>query len=196
MGPRTGSPAAETRKNRFIWPILLGVCLLAVRFSPADAATEEVTHQVTVVVVPPSLSFSESEDVSLNFQSGGAGSESEAQTVSYWIKNNNASRSASEGVLTATLQKLPDGIELTADSGSFTNHGPAGGVNLTESASGFQLLTVSEPVSLADQESSVGLGTEGSLLKGQLPVTWKAKAAATLSSGDQPIPVTITLKES
>lgn len=198
MGPRPGSPAAETRYDVFILlsAVLLGAGVWILPTSPTQAASKEVSHNVTVVVVQPALSFSEPEEVSLQFEGTEAGSESESQTVTYRLKSNNASTGSAEGILTATLHGPAEGIELRADPGSFANEGPAGGVILVESDPGFQTLADSIPVSLADKGPSLGYGTEGTILNGNLSVTWKAAATENLSSDEYPLAVTITLKES
>ena len=137
MGPRSGSPATETlRAQKAVSHrraatrggaaafLFLGLGLIP---PAAWAATAETSHQVTVVVVPSSLSV-------------------------------------------ATVNP-PEGIELKADVGTFTNNGTDGDIVLHPASSGDQVVGT-DPTPLADKE--ITSGTQANVLNGTLPVTWKA----------------------
>lgn len=212
MGPRQGSPAAEPHKvdKRAFLPsglfdrpgrtayffILLALCFLgAGSAQPVHGASDQITQSITVVVVKPSLSFSDDNPQdSLRFESNQAGSESNLQTVHYQVKTNTSSPTAFNGVISAKVEGGVPGIQLKADPGPFSNQGTAGNVVLRESRTGFLTIGTSQPVPLADK--GVTVGPQGTVINGSLPVTWKAVAKEKLPPGDYPVVVTLSIKES
>ncbi len=190
MGPRQGSPAAETLKEKLFF---IGICLILLLggfAKPCGARTAEISRSVTVVVVEPMLSLKEDTgDFSLAFKEGAAGTTSTAQSVEYRLHGNTLSSSAFDGVVSAKLSNTLEGIEVQADVGVFTNQGTPGNIELKEHAAGFQTVDT-VPVPLADKQS-----TRTTVVNGQLPITWKATATQNLPSGSQSSILTLTLKE-
>ncbi len=193
MGPRQGSPAAETQRKKFttfllaVW--ILGSCTLP----SAWAATSEVTHQVTVVVVPPELSLkNEGENPSLTFSRRAAGSQSAPYEASYRIASNTLPTESYAGVVSARIEEIPDGILLQADVGSFSNNGTKGNIVLYENIPGYKTLG-KELIPLADK--TVTSGTQAGVLNGTLPISWQAIATKKLSLENNTLVVTVTLKD-
>ena len=91
MGPRQGSPAAETLRETLSF---IGICLILLGgfAKPCGAGTAEVSHSVTVVVVEPTLSLKDDTGhFSLAFKEGSAGASSTTQLVHYQIHGNTLS---------------------------------------------------------------------------------------------------------
>ena len=212
MGPRQGSPAAETQKEedkafvsrsrsrdrkwRFLFlpsSLILGItCWWS---PPALGASAEVKHTVTVVVVRPVLSISsDNEAPSLVFSDTRSGSQKETQPIQYQVAGNALPTGAYEGVLSAKIATSPSGrIVLQADIGSFANNGTSGNIVLHEQFPGYQTIgKTSTP--LATKEAS--FGPQSTILNGTVPVTWKATTSEKLHSGLHTVTVILTLKDS
>lgn len=198
MGPRTGSPAAETQKNEGDTLRRLGAALLAascvLQAAPCWARTAETSHSVTVVVVQPALSITDDTgDFSLTLERGDAGTTSDTRVVNYRVHGNNLPTGAVEGLLSAKIARSSSEISIQADVGSFANEGSPGNIELLEHASGFQEVTL-DPVPLADKEANPNSQTKA--LHGSIPIAWKATASGDLAAGSYPVVVTVTLKDS
>ena len=201
MGPRSGSPAAETPRARAVlcrrassrWRgTAIFICLLWPA-SSVLAASVETSHNVTVVVVPTALSVSDDAgDFSLEFDEAAAGSQSSPQVVNYRVSGNSLPAGALSGVVSASVSSPGQGIELVADVGSFVNNGTEGNILLQEASSGDRVVGQT-PVALADKGATSG--TQAKVLNGTLPVVWKATAGQDLSAGQYPVSLIVTLKD-
>ena len=203
MGPREGSPAPETLRARAVLfhraarcgrTTALFILALLGWTALGWAATAEVHHEITVVVVHPQLSMDNpSESVPLTFSDRDVGSGSQAQRTEYRIATNAVSSLPYDGVVSAQVEKgSSSDILLEADVGSFTNLGAQGGSFLYEHAEGFQAIG-SEPTSLA--RKSQGSDAQSDILNGELPVRWRAKAVHPLRESSYTVFVTVTLKD-
>ena len=203
MGPRSGSPATETLRAKAVLFrraatsggaaafLFLSLGLIA----PVGwAATVETSHQVTVVVVPTSLSVADDtgSSSSLKFNDPAVGSQSSSQTVNYRVSGNSFPSGALSGVVSVSMVNPPEGIELKADVGAFTNNGTDGDILLRQSSSGEQVIGT-DLTPLADKETTSG--TQDNVLNGTLPVTWTAGSEQDLPEGEYPVTLTVTLKD-
>lgn len=208
MGPRSGSPAAETptwvlstvlsaaRREAGKVSFLLFILGVASSGCPPLCwpASVDDSHSVRIVVVNPGLSISDDTgDFSLTFDRGYRGAGSSTQVVNYKVYGNGMPANALDGVITAKISNSINGIELGADVGGFTNVGTPGNIELREHASGFQEVG-SQPVPLADKGATTG--TQARVLNGSIPITWQATATEDLSAGQYPVTLTVTLKDS
>ena len=162
--------------------------------SPARAASVETSHQVTVIVIPPSLSFQEENGTSssLTFDEPESGEESNEQRVNYRLGGNSFSSGPVPGLVTATVES-PEGIQMKAELGTFTNDGTRGNILLRAAVSGEQVIG-EVPVELAEKGPTAGPQAE--VLNGTLPVYWKASATQDLFSDNYQTTLTVTLKDS
>ena len=212
MGPRAGSPAAETQlKNKTSCPagrdsgrrvrrflISMGAGFLAASqgLFPATCwgRSAEVSHSVSVVVIEPMLSLSDdTEDFSLSLGRDAAGASGNAQVVNYQIYGNVIPTAPVKGIISGKLSGGQEGIEIQADVGSFANQGTPGHAQLQEHLIGFQTIG-DELVPLADKGASSG--NQGGILNGTIPIAWKATTTDDLPAGTYPVFLTVTLKES
>ena len=203
MGPRPGSPAAETPRARAVlhrraslrWR---GVALFIFSFllwpvSSSLAASVETSHTVTVVVVPTSLSMSDdAENFRLEFDDPMAGSDSSTRQVHYRVSGNAFSTGALPGIVSAEAECPTEEIELKAEVGSFVNDGTEGNILLHASAAGEQVVG-SVPVPLAGKEQTSG--EQAAMLNGTVPVEWKARSTRELSLDEYIVTLTVTLRD-
>jgi hypothetical protein len=143
------------------------LAIVGVSLRRAEAASQEVSHQVTVVVVKPALSFSqEADEIALVFEAGEPNSESRPQTVLYRL-NRNTADDRTANILTISVKDPPQEIELQSD------------LSPTIDLDAQHLANVTAP---SPSRS--------------LPITWKAVSKKPLASDSYPVAVLITLKES
>ena len=203
MGPRPGSPAAETPRARAVLHrrALLrrrGAALFIFSFllwpaSSSLAASVETSHTVTVVVVPPSLSVSDDAgDFRLEFDDPMAGSDSSTRRVHYRVSGNAFSTGVLPGIVSAQAECPKEEIELKAEVGSFVNNGTEGNILLHASVAGEQVVG-SVPVPLAGKGRTSG--EQASMLNGTVPVDWKARSTGELSLDEYIVTMMVTLKD-
>lgn len=149
------------------------------------------TNHTVTVTVPQVLSISsDAGSFTLPFQGyAKAGDESWAQTVNYTVESNNMSQADGSPAINANLDFAYDRIDLKADMGSYTK--TSGNTSLVEAQSGFVTIGTSN-VALANK-SNTDAGTDGKLLNGTFPVTYKAVATSDVPAGDQTHILSITL---
>lgn len=183
MGPRTGSPAAETQYKLFVLlACSMGLCLFP---KAAIAETSYATQELEIIVVPPEMGLSESRPSQMQT--------AESTLSLYRIKNNFVSDTAIEGFLSAQLKDSSEPIRVTASVGSFQSDSPQPEAQL-HPVSGNRTLTKSSSVPLLDKGYSNQYQAHS--LSGTVPVTWEAKSNSRGSSDDSPIVfVTLTLKD-
>lgn len=213
MGPSSGSPAAEIQLKSAPLPagrgrgrpvrcllisLSLGAGFLAASQglfpSPCWGRSVETSHNVSVIVVEPVLSLSDDAgDLSLRLEGGNTGASSDARVVNYHVYGNVIPTTPVAGVISGKLAGGPEGIEIQADVGCFSNQGTAGHAQIQEHHAGFQAVGA-ELVPLADKGASSG--DQGGVLNGTLPIAWKATSTGGLPDGTHPVILTITLKDS
>jgi len=203
MGPRQGSPAAETHKKVAPFPstqrwrgkvFLFALGLIALLDPEGGwAASVDDTHTITVVIVQSALSITDDTgNFSLALSNGNAGSESAARMVNYRVQGNTLPTGALEGVISARIGQEIQGIELQGDVGTFVNTGTPGNIVLQENRPGYQAIGA-VPVSLANKGATSG--TQATIVNGTLPIAWKAVAREDLPASEQILSLTITLKD-
>lgn len=174
----------------------IGIAALALALAWGSAtigyAADWVTTSHTVTVsVPEVLSISsDAPSFTLPFQAyAKAGDESWAQAVNYTVEANNMRQADSSPAINANLDFLYDRIDLKADMGDFVQ--TSGNTALVEAAAGFMTIGTSN-VALANKGNTT-LGSDGKLLRGSFPVTYKAVATDDVPSGDQTHILYVTL---
>ena len=157
--------------------------------SSALSSSETYTNHVTIEV--PSYLFIEGDRKDLNFKFSDykPGSESETQTVAYTVMGNGMMQSEGAPAITARLDgTLPD-IDFKARVESYAKQG--GNTELGAVVPDFVTVKDSDTV-LARKANSTG---DGKLLRGQLQVSYKAVAAASLQAGQYAQGLTLTLTD-
>ncbi len=201
MGPRSGSPATETLRARAVVHrraatrgVGTALFLLVLGWAALSwANSAETSHNVTVVVIKPALSIQDDAgDFALTFDRRAAGSESNSRVVNYRVSGNSLPTGPLPGVVSASVSGAAEGIDLKADVGQFVNNGTEGNILLHAASSGEQVVG-QVPVALAGKEATTG--TQASVINGTLPVAWKASATQDLSSGNYPVTLTVTVKD-
>lgn len=155
-------------------------------------AADWVTTSHTVTVsIPEVLSISsDAATFTLPFQGyAKTGDESWAQTVNYTVEANNMRQADSSPAINANLDFLYDRIDLKADMGAYVR--TSGNTELVEAESGFVTIGTSN-VTLANK-GNTDQGSDGKLLHGTFPVTYKAVATSDVPSGDQVHILNVTL---
>ena len=140
------------------------------------------SHMVTVSV-PEVLSISsDAANFTLPFQAyAKQGDESWAQTVNYTVESNNMRQADGSPAINANLDFSYDRLALKADMGSYVK--TSGNTSLVEAASGFVTIGM-QNITLANKGNTTQ-GSDGKLLRGTFPVTYKAVATDDVPSGDQ-----------
>lgn len=166
----------------------IGIVALALTVAWGSAtmgyAADFVTTTSTVTVsVPEVLSISsDAATFTLPFQGyAKTGDESWAQTVTYTVESNNMRQADSSPAINANLDFLYDRIDLKADMGDYIK--TSGNTSLVEAGSGFVTIGT-DNVTLANK-GNTDQGSDGKLLRGTFPVTYKAVATSDVPSGDQ-----------
>lgn len=152
--------------------------------NPFIGLAAEVVAQSTVTVsVPEVLSISsDATSFTLPFQEyAKAGVESWAQTVTYTVKSNQMQQADGAAAITAKLDFPYDRIDLKAEVGSYTK--TSGNTELVAAAPGFVTIGTSN-VTLANKANTTA-GTDGKMLNGSIPITYKAVATDDVPAGDQ-----------
>ena len=141
------------------------------------------TSHVVTVSVPEVLSISsDAANFTLPFQGyAKQGDESWAQTVTYTVESNNMRQSDGSPAINANLDFPYDRVDLKADMGNYAK--TSGNTSLVENASGFVTIG-SQNVTLANK-GNTDQGSDGKMLRGTFPVTYKAVATGDVPSGDQ-----------
>lgn len=155
--------------------IVIGLLLINVPYS--FAGTKTVQHAVTVSV-PTILDITaDTSNFTLTFADFAKNSETDLKTVNYTVKANNMTKVT--GVVTAQLGTLFTNIDLKADVGAYNKLG--GTASLIEAASGFTTVLAASAVSLANRQIDSGTGK---IVRGVLPITYKAVATNDLDAGN------------
>lgn len=169
--------------------LLLAFALLFPSVPDSVASSETFTNRVTVEI--PSYLFitADQPNMQLSFDHYLAGSETNSETVIYQVIGNNMAQSDGAAALTAHLDGTFPDLDLSVQVGSYAK---AGG-NTELSAVSSQFIAIQESDTLiAKKSNSTG---DGKLLKGQLPLTFKAIARANLQAGRHSRSLTLTFTD-
>jgi len=174
----------------------LSACLTLALFvglsgmSVASAAEFETTSHVVTVSVPQVLSISaDTSAIALTFSDFSTGSETDQQTVVYTVSSNNMGQADGATAINANLDFLYDRIDFQAQVGAYTK--VSGNTELAPAQAGFVSIGTSN-VAIANKANST-LGSDGRILNGSIPVTYKAVATDDVISGDQIHSLFVTL---
>lgn len=155
----------------------------------AWASQDSETHQVTIQV-PEILSIEASaSNFTLALNDFVSGSESDSQTIQYTVKSNKNLAAQGAVLIKAKLDSNFQDLDLSADVGAYTKQG--GNASLTEAASG-NVKILATDTNLAKKVTDSG---NGRIIRGVLPITYKAKATADLSAGQQVRTLTLTFTD-
>ncbi len=158
--------------------MILTLCLA----SSAVADVVNVQHAVTVRV-PTILSLSaDTSAFTLTLADFVSGTESDTKTVIYTVKSNDIQQADGATVIDAALDFDYDRVALKASVGSYTNTAGSN-TQLTAAAAGYQTMGMTNVV-LAKKANTTA-GSDGKILKGSFPVTYKAVTTADAPAGDQ-----------
>jgi len=163
---------------------------ILVCFQPtAFTSSETYTNHVTVEV--PSYLFIEGDrkDLDFKFFDYRSGSETETRTVAYTVMGNGMMQSEGAPAMTVRLDGMFPDIDFKARVESYAKQG--GNTELGAVVPDFVTVKDSDTV-LARKANSTG---DGKLLRGQLQVSYKAVAAASLQAGEYAQGLTLTLTD-
>ena len=166
--------------------------LMALGSTTMGYAADWITTSHTVTIqVPEVLSISaDASNFTLPFQTyAKQGDESWAQTVNYTVQSNNMRQADGSPAINANLDFLYDRLALKADVGTYVK--TSGNTGLVEAGSGFMTIGT-DNMALANKGNTTQ-GSDGKLLNGSIPVTYKAVATDDVPSGDQIHTLYITL---
>ena len=155
----------------------------------ADFVTQQ--HGVTVDV-PEVLSIAgDVTNFTLSFSGYvSANSETNTKTVTYTVQSNNMRQADGATAINANLDALlPYSMDFLADVGAYTK--TSGNTGLAESAAGFVKL-VAANTAIAKKANTTS-GSDGKLLNGQIPITYKIKANGEVPTGSYGNQLFITL---
>jgi len=153
------------------------------------AETDRSNHNVRIQV-PSTLQIDSDENhIDLIFSDDEEGAETDQRTIVYRVLSNGMTQGDGAAAITAELDQTFPGIDLNVNVGTFSDQG--GTTELTAASSGF--VTISEvSTPLANKANSSG---SGKILKGELPMTYRARATRELTSGAYSRQLTITLTD-
>ena len=159
--------------------------------NPAFAADFVTKQHVVTVSIPEVLSITA--DVT-NFTLTFPGfvqtnDESTMKVVNYTVQSNNMRQADGATAINANLDFLYDRLDFLADPGAYTK--TSGNTEITEAAAGFIKVLATNTV-LAKKANTVA-GSDGKLLNGTMPITYKAKATGDIPGGDQIHQLFVTL---
>ena len=158
--------------------MILTLCLA----STGLADVVNVSHAVTVRV-PTILSLSaDTSAFTLTLPDFASGTESDTKTVIYTVRTNDMQVADDGTVIDAALDFGYDRVALRASVGSYTNTAGSN-TQLAASMAGYQTIGTTN-VALAKKANTTA-GSDGKILKGSFPVTYKAVTTADAPAGDQ-----------
>lgn len=161
--------------------VLLTILTLGLA-SSGLADVVNVQHAITVSV-PTILSLSaDTTAFTLTLPDFVSGTESDTKTVIYTVRSNDMGVADGGTVIDAALDFDYDRVALKASVGSYTKI--AGSTTeLAPAVAGYQTMATTNVV-LAKKANTTA-GTDGKVLKGSFPVTYKAVTTADAPAGDQ-----------
>lgn len=168
---------------------IAGICSLPLSAIAADFVTQQ--HGVTVEI-PEILSISaDASTITLSYPSAyvAESAESSAQTVTYTVQSNNMRQADAATAINMNLDVLYDRLDFLADVGAYSKI--SGNTELAEVAAGFKSIAASNTA--VAKKTNTATGSDGKLLRGTIPVTYKVKATADVPSGNQSRQLFVTL---
>lgn len=176
--------------NMFVKLMALVAMVLSIA-APAFAATSTATHAVTVTVNSIISLSADQSAFTLTLPDFLSGTESNTQVVNYTVKANNIAQAVGAPALSANLGSLFSNTDLKATVGSYSATGGAAATLAAASGAGSgSYVTIGT--------SSTTLATRGGttkIMRGSIPVTYKAVATADLPAGSSTQTVTVTLTD-
>ena len=172
----------------------IGIVSLAVGLGmshPAFAA-DFVTKQHGVTVSIPEILSLTADKTNFTVSFPGyvqTNDESTTNVVTYTVQSNNMRQADGATAINANLDVLYDRMDFFADPGAYTK--TSGNTEIAEQAAGFIKILAMNTV-LAKKANTVA-GSDGKLLNGTMPITYKAKATADVPAGDQNRQLFVTL---
>jgi len=150
--------------------------------APAALANfETLGHQVTVTVPEVLTITADTSAFTLTFADNVSGSETDTKTVVYTVESNDMGQADGTAAINANLDNLYENVDMKAQVGTYTKI--SGNTELAAANAGYVTIGTTN-VAIANKDNT-DVGTDGKLLNGTLPVTYKAVATADLSTGSQ-----------
>lgn len=175
--------------NKVVKLLVLSALVGLIGVPAARADFETVGHSVTVSV-PEVLSISaDTTAFTLLFADNASGAETASKTVVYTVESNDMGQADGDAAINANLDTLYEDVDFKAQVGSYTKD--AGNTELAAVNAGYVTIGTSN-VAIA-KKANTDAGTDGKLLKGTIPVTYKAVATADLPTANQTHLLFITL---
>ncbi|PIQ82143.1 MAG: hypothetical protein COV76_05240 [Candidatus Omnitrophica bacterium CG11_big_fil_rev_8_21_14_0_20_64_10] len=159
----------------------------------AYAASENVSHTVTIRVNGKLSITDDTGDFTLTFGDFTTGSDSTVQQVQYRVQSNDMTLSALNGVVSAQISSAVDGVDLKGDVGTITNLGGPNNVQLEEQHTGYATVGTAG-TELCKKGATTG--SSGKILNARVPIDWRATATKDLAAGDYTTKLVVTLKDS
>ena len=157
--------------------------------SVGNAAFTTVGHQVTITV-PEVLSLTaDTGNFTLTFSDWVSGSETDQKTVVYSLESNDMGQADNDTAMNANIDFAYDRIDLKAKVGAYTK--VAG--NTEVAAIDPDFVTIGTANVAIAKKANTTAGSDGKLLKGTLPITYKGVATGDVPSGPQTHLLFITL---
>lgn len=157
--------------------------------SAALANFQTIGHTVTVTV-PEVLSITaDTSAFTLTFADWVAGSETDTKTVVYTLNSNDMGQADGDTAINANLDFLYDRVDFKAQVGAYTK--VSGNTELAAISGSY--VTIGTANTAIAKKANTESGSDGKLLKGTLPITYKAVASANVPSGPQTHLLFITL---
>lgn len=155
-------------------------------------AVDFVTKQHGVTVQVPEILSIAADTTNFTLTYAGyikTNDESSTKTVTYTVQSNNMRQADGATAVNANLDALYDRLDFLADVGTYTK--TSGNTEIAEAASGFVKVEATN-TAIAKKANTVS-GSDGKLLNGTIPVTYKAKATGDVPAGDQIRQLFVTL---
>ncbi len=163
--------------------ILLMLTILTLCFaSRAFAEVQNVNHAATVSVPSIMSIAADTGSFTLTMPGFASGSESDTKTIVYTVQSNDIQQGDDATVIDAAIDFAYDRIDLKAQVGSYTK--TAGNTELQAASAGYVTIGAGSNTVLAKKANTTA-DSDGRVLQGTFPVTYKAVATADLSAGDQ-----------
>ena len=157
--------------------------------SAAFANFQTVGHTVTVTV-PEVLSLTaDTTAFTLTFSDWVSGSETDTKTVVYSVNSNDMGQADGDTAMNANLDFLYDRVDFKAKVGTYTKI--SGNTELAAISANY--VTIGTANTAIVKKANTQASTDGKLLKGTLPITYKAVASANVPAGPQTHLLFITL---
>lgn len=159
--------------------------------SPVFATTATTTHAVTITVPSIISLIADQSAFTLTMPDFISGTYSNSQTVVYMVKANNITQAVGAPALTASLGSLFTNTDLKVTVGTYASIGGAA-ATLTAAAGtgGGSFVTVGTSTTTLATRSGTG-----KIMRGIIPVIYKAYATSDLPAGSSTQTLTVTLTD-